>query len=89
MTSTAATVFSQFLWRAWSDYVAAIDLDPAMLTLARDRALTEGLTNCTFTVGNAYDLEKLVPGRVDWVLIANTFHGVPDKTRLACAVAAS
>jgi ubiquinone/menaquinone biosynthesis C-methylase UbiE len=69
-------------------HVAAIDLDPAMLALARDRALAEGLTNCTFTAGNAYDLAKLVPSRVDWVLIANTFHGVPDKTRLACAVAA-
>jgi SAM-dependent methyltransferase len=68
--------------------VAAVDLDPATLALARDRALAAGLTNCTFTVGDAYDLEKLVPRRVDWVLIANTFHGVPDKTRLACAVAA-
>jgi ubiquinone/menaquinone biosynthesis C-methylase UbiE len=68
--------------------VAAIDLDPAMLALARDRAVAEGLTNCTFTVGDAYDLAKLVADHVDWVLIANTFHGVPDKTRLAGAVAA-
>jgi len=56
--------------------------------LARDHAIAEGLTNCTFTVGNACDLAKLAPGQVDWVLIANTFHGVPDKTRLAGAVAA-
>jgi ubiquinone/menaquinone biosynthesis C-methylase UbiE len=69
-------------------HVAAIDLDPAMLALARDRAFAEGLTNCTFTVGDAYDLAKLVADHVDWVLIANTFHGVPDKTRLAGAVAA-
>jgi ubiquinone/menaquinone biosynthesis C-methylase UbiE len=69
-------------------HVAAIDLDPAMLALARDRACAEGLTNCTFTAGDAYDLAKLVPDHVDWVLIANTFHGVPDKTRLAGAVAA-
>ncbi len=69
-------------------HVAAIDLDPATLALARDRASAEGLTNCTFTVGDAYDLEDLVPARVDWVLIANTFHGVPDKTRLARTVAA-
>jgi SAM-dependent methyltransferase len=39
-------------------------------------------------VGDAHDLEKLVPGVVDWVLIANTFPGVPDKTRVACAAAA-
>ena len=68
-------------------HVAAIDLDPAMLALARDRAFAERLTNCTFTGGDAYDLAKLV-GHVDWVLVANTFHGVPDKTRLAGAVAA-
>ena len=69
-------------------HVVAIDLDPTMTALARDRALAEGLTNCTFTVGDAYDLEMLVPGHMDWVLIANTFHGVPDKTRLSRAVAA-
>jgi ubiquinone/menaquinone biosynthesis C-methylase UbiE len=69
-------------------HVAAIDLDPATLALARDRVVAEGLTNCTCTVGDAYDIEKLVPGPVDWVLIANTFHGVPDKTRLAWSVAA-
>ncbi len=68
--------------------VTAIDLDPAMLALSRDRALNEGLTNCTFTVGNAYDLEQLMAARADLVLIANTFHGVPDKARLARAVAA-
>jgi len=69
-------------------HVAAIDLDPAMLALARDHALTEAVTNCTFIMGDAYDVEMLVPVRVDWVLMANTFHGVPDKPRLAGAVAA-
>ncbi len=69
-------------------HVAAIDLDPKLLAIVRDRAFAEGLTNCTFIVGDAYGLLKLVPRRVDWVLIANTFHGVPDKTRLARAVAA-
>jgi ubiquinone/menaquinone biosynthesis C-methylase UbiE len=69
-------------------HIVAIDLDRAMLALARDRAVAEGLTNCIFTGGDAYDLARLVAGHVDWVLIANTFHGVPDKTRLASAVAA-
>jgi ubiquinone/menaquinone biosynthesis C-methylase UbiE len=69
-------------------HVIAIDLDPAMLALARSRAITEGMSNCTFKVGDAYDLGQLVPGRVDRVLIANTFHGVPEKVRLVCAVAA-
>lgn len=63
-------------------HVAAIDLDPAMLALARNRAFAEGLTNCTFTGGDVYDLAKLVAGHVDWVLIANTFHGVDAVARL-------
>jgi SAM-dependent methyltransferase len=69
-------------------HVAAIDLDSRMLARARDRAQAAGLTNCSFIEGNAYDLARLVPDPVDWVLIANTFHGVPDKSRLARAVAA-
>ena len=69
--------------------VIAIDLDPAMLSIAQERAHAEGITNCKFIVGNAYDLERLVPrDRVEVVMIANTFHGVPDKARLARAVAA-
>jgi ubiquinone/menaquinone biosynthesis C-methylase UbiE len=69
--------------------VIAIDLDPAMLSIAQERAHAEGITNCKFIVGNAYDLERLVPrDRVEVVMIANTFHGVPDKARLTHAVAA-
>ena len=71
--------------------VIAIDLDPATLSVAQDRAHSEDISNCTFVVGDAYDLARLVPGggRVDVVMIANTFHGVPDKARLARAVAAA
>ena len=69
-------------------HVTAIDLDPAMLALARDRAYADSLTNCAFAAGDAYDVATLVQARVDWVLIANTLHGVPDKTRLVSAVAA-
>ena len=39
-------------------------------------------------MGDAYDLAEFVTEPVDLVLIANTFHGVPDKERLARAVAA-
>ena len=62
--------------------VVAIDLDPKILELARARTAAAA-TNCDFIVGDAYDLARLVPGPVDLVLIANTFHGVPDKARLA------
>jgi ubiquinone/menaquinone biosynthesis C-methylase UbiE len=69
--------------------VIAIDLDPATLSVAQDRARSERIANCTFVVGDAYDLGKIMPGRADMVMIANTFHGVPDKARLARAVAAA
>lgn len=69
-------------------HVTAIDLDPAMLEQARARADAAGITNCTFVAGDAYDLALLAPACVDAVLIANTFHGVPDQLRLARAVAA-
>ena len=68
--------------------VVALDLDPEMLDLARARAVAMGTTNCEFVAGDAYDLARLVPKPVDLVLIANTFHGVPDKARLAQAVTA-
>lgn len=68
--------------------VFAIDLDPEMVDLARTRAAAAGATNCVFIVGDAYDLAEFVPSPVDLVQIANTFHGVPDKARLARAVAA-
>ncbi len=68
--------------------VLAIDLDPTMLEQARARLVAAGVTNCTFVQGDAYAIAELVPAPVDAVLIANTFHGVPDKDRLARAVAA-
>jgi ubiquinone/menaquinone biosynthesis C-methylase UbiE len=68
-------------------HVVAIDLDPEMVELARVRATAAGVTNCAFIVGDAYDLGELVPpSSEDFVLIANNFHGVPDKVRLARAV---
>lgn len=68
--------------------VVAIDLDPEMVRIAQTRVSASGATNCKFIVGDAYDIAKLAPEPADFVLIANTFHGVPDKPRLARAVAA-
>ncbi len=68
--------------------VVAIDLDPEMLWIAQARVTAVRATNSTFIVGDAYDVAKLAPEPADFVLMANTFHGVPDKPRLARAVAA-
>ena len=69
--------------------VVAIDLDPAMVDLARAKLAAAGIANGEFVKGDAYAVAELVRRPVDAVLIANTFHGVPDKGRLARAVAAT
>jgi SAM-dependent methyltransferase len=66
--------------------VIAIDIDRRLLDLARLRLAENGVTNCDFVTGDAYDLARLVPAPVDFVFLANVFHGVPDRARLAGAV---
>jgi ubiquinone/menaquinone biosynthesis C-methylase UbiE len=66
--------------------VVAIDLDPNFLDAARRRVRAAGATNCTFIAGDAYDVASLAPQPVDYVLMANAFHGVPEPARLGRAV---
>lgn len=66
--------------------VIAIDIDTALLDVARMRLKENGVTNCTFVAGDAYQLVALTKRPVDFVFLANAFHGVPDRTRLARAV---
>lgn len=68
-------------------HVIAIDIDPQMLDAARAKVAKAGVANCDYIQGDAYAVANLVHRRVDFVLMANTFHGVPDKPRLARAVA--
>jgi ubiquinone/menaquinone biosynthesis C-methylase UbiE len=68
--------------------VIAVDIDPEMIARARERLTAAGASNCAFVVRDAYEIADMVSGPVDFVLIANTFHGVPEKTRLAKAVGA-
>src|SRR5450759_767753 len=68
-------------------HVIAIDIDRKLLDLAKLRVTESGSTNCDFVEGNAYDIAELVPQPVDFVFLANAFHGVPERTRLARAVA--
>lgn len=68
-------------------HVVAIDLDPEVLARAKRRIASANMTNCDLVNGDAYDVAALAPGPVDFVLMANTFHGVPDKARLARAIA--
>jgi ubiquinone/menaquinone biosynthesis C-methylase UbiE len=66
--------------------VFAIDIDAPLLATSRTRLADAGIENCVFIAGDAFDLAKLVPEPVDFVFLANAFHGVPDRPRLARAV---
>lgn len=67
-------------------HVVSIDIDGKLLATAKVRLSERGVTNCTFVEADAYDLPKLIRDPVDHVFLANAFHGVPDKPRLARAV---
>lgn len=73
--------------RVGSGQVIGFDLDPAMLEQAK--VACRGMTNCTWMLGDAMQLSRLIAASVDYVLIANTFHGVPDKTALAKEIASA
>ncbi|AOV16983.1 methyltransferase [Acidihalobacter aeolianus] len=67
--------------------VVGFDLDSEMLEQAQ--AACEGMANCDWLLGDAMELSQLLGASVDYVLIANTFHGAPDKAALAREVAAA
>ena len=67
--------------------VTAIDIDRTLLDVARVRLAEGGIANCAFVEGNAYDIDKLITQPAELVFMANAFHGVPERTRLARAVA--
>jgi protein-L-isoaspartate O-methyltransferase len=69
-------------------HVAAIDIDRNLLDVARQRLAEGGVTNCAFIEGDAYAIAELA-GPADFVFLANAFHGVPDRPRLARAVRAA
>jgi SAM-dependent methyltransferase len=67
--------------------VVAIDIDAKMIEAAKVRlAERGGAPNCTFAVADAYDITRVVPEAIDHVFLANAYHGVPDRPRLARAI---
>ena len=67
-------------------HVVAIDLDSKLFDVTKQRLSEAGISNCDYVAGDAYQIAKLVPRRVDLVFLANAFHGVPDRARLARGV---
>jgi ubiquinone/menaquinone biosynthesis C-methylase UbiE len=70
-------------------HVLAIDLDPNLLNITRRRLTENDVLNCDFAAGDAFDVAMLAAGPVDFVFMANAFHGVPDRPHLAGAVSAT
>lgn len=68
-------------------HVIGIDLDPTLLE--RARAVCTGMANCECVLGDAMELNRLISKPVEYILIANTFHGVQDKVGLAKEVFAA
>src|SRR5262245_22505481 len=67
--------------------VIAIDIDRKLLDAAKVRfAERGGAQNVSFVEADAYELGEYVRAPVDHVFLANVFHGVPDRPRLARAV---
>lgn len=69
--------------------VTAIDIDPQMLDVARHRLAENQVANVRFIAADACQLPNIISVPVDFVFMANAFHGVPDPARLGSAVRAS
>jgi len=81
--------FTAPLARIAAGAVNGVDRDPAMLERARAEIEGAGAAVRGLILADARDLPAVLPEPADYALIANTFHGVPDKTALARAVAAA
>lgn len=64
--------------------IYALDLDGELLAALEDRVERP----VTTIEGDAMALPDLLPERVECALLANTLHGIPEKTAFAEAVAA-
>ncbi|CAM5277721.1 2-methoxy-6-polyprenyl-1,4-benzoquinol methylase, mitochondrial [Afipia felis] len=68
--------------------IYALDLDPTMIKKAKAEVARQGASVLRWLTADARQIAELVPEPVDYVLMANTFHGVPDQAGLAHTVKA-
>lgn len=78
--------FTAALARIVCGKVYGVDIDPDMLDLTRVELDRAGGTVLGLIHTDARNLPELLEEKADYVLIANTFHGVQEKTELAHAV---
>ena len=62
-----------------SSNVMALDIDEQLIDQAKIRCADYDVQ---FVVDDAMNVAKSVQSPVDYILIANTFHGIPDKEEL-------
>jgi ubiquinone/menaquinone biosynthesis C-methylase UbiE len=65
--------------------VLAVDIDAAMLDAARAYLEQHAVANVMYREADAHALPEFVQD-ADFIFMANAFHGVPDRPRLARAV---
>lgn len=68
--------------------VYGLDLDPVMIEQAKIEVGQQGTSVLNWICADARNAAKHVPEPLDYVLMANTFHGVPDQSGLVDAVRA-
>lgn len=66
--------------------VYALDLDAALIERAKAEVARYEASARMWICADARRLDELLDAPVDYVLLANTFHGVPDQAALARAV---
>ena len=69
-----------------SSKVYGIELDADLLEQAKKEGEARKLTNCHWIYGDAMKLSDFVNEPVDFVLLANTFHGIPDKEAIGKSI---
>ncbi len=66
--------------------VVGVDLDPQMIEAAREHVRREGAPECRWMACDASEIALRLSGTVDFVLVANVFHGVPCRTEFAACI---
>lgn len=69
-----------------SSKVYGIELVSELLEQAKREGEIRKLINCIWIQGDVMKLSELVPESVDFILIANTFHGIPDKEAICKSI---
>lgn len=66
-----------------------LELDGALIDKAREEIEKQNVKNCFLIQGDAMDIADLIPEKVDFILLANTFHGIPDKEKIVKSMASA